>query len=447
MFHKILIANRGEIAIRIIRTCLEMGVKTVAVYSAADRDALHVRLADEAVAIGPAPAHDSYLNMAALITAAKKTGAEAIHPGYGFLAENADFAELCAENGITFIGPSPEAIRKMGDKDNAKRTMSIAGVPVVPGSDGLVTSVDEAVETAKRIGYPVLVKASAGGGGKGMKEAKDEDELRKVFPEARQEAAAAFGCGDVYMERLIIGPRHIEVQIAADNFGSVLTLGDRDCSIQRRHQKLLEEAPAQGISDMLRLRMKKAAIRAAETVGYSGVGTVEFLVDHNAFYFLEMNTRIQVEHPITERVTGVDIVALQLIAAAGEPLPIWQHDITVHGAAIECRINAEDPNEGFRPTPGRVKFCHFPNGLGVRVDSAMYSGMVIPPYYDSLLAKVIAWGATRDEAIIRMKRALRELIVEGVTTTADFQRGLIENPLFKKGGYDTSFLSKISNLD
>jgi len=442
MLKKVLIANRGEIAVRIIRTCREMGIRTVAVYSTADRAALHVRLADEAWCIGAAPAAASYLNQAALLAAARAAGADAVHPGYGFLAENADFAELCAQQGLIFIGPSPEAIRRMGDKDTARQTMLQAGVPVVPGTDHLIETAEEAVSEARRIGYPVLVKATAGGGGKGMKEAADENELRRVFPQARQEAAAAFGDSGVYLEKYLQNPRHIEVQLAADNYGHVVCLSNRDCSVQRRHQKLVEEAPAAHISDSLRHRMEQAAVAAAQAVQYSGAGTVEFLVEYNKFYFLEMNTRVQVEHPVTEWVTGVDIVALQLMAAAGDTLPLLPKDIRVHGCALECRINAEDPAKNFLPSPGKITRCRLPGGFGVRVDSAAYPGYTIPPYYDSLIAKIIVWGRTREEAIRRMQQALGEMEIAGVQTTAAFQLAVISHPAFIQGDFDTGFLTK-----
>ena len=442
MIKKVLVANRGEIAVRILRTCREMKIRTVAIYSVADQDSLHVQMADEAYCIGASPARSSYLNQMAVLAAAKASGADAIHPGYGFLAENADFARLCGKNGLIFIGPSPEAIRRMGDKETARQTMQSAGVPVVPGTAGLVDTLDEAAAEARRIGYPVLIKATAGGGGKGMKEAMDEESLRRLFFEAKKEAEAAFGNSGVYLEKYLQNPRHIEVQIVADQHGNVVYLGDRDCSVQRRHQKLIEEAPAGHIDEGLRRRMGRAAVAAARAAAYSGAGTVEFLVDYSKFYFLEMNTRIQVEHPVSEWVTGVDIVAMQLLAASGEVLPFSQEDIVVHGCALECRINAEDPARAFLPCPGRITACRMPGGFGVRVDSAAYPGWLIPPFYDSLIAKIIVWGADREEAIRRMQRALQELVIEGITTTAPFQYKIISHPMFIQGTFDTGFLTK-----
>ena len=443
MFQRILIANRGEIAVRILRACRELGVDTVAVYSSADADALHVQLATQAVCIGPAKAADSYLNVDALLTVARQTGCDALHPGYGFLSENAEFAQRCADLGLTFIGPSGDVIRTMGNKAAARALMQSHGVPVVPGSDGPVSTAQDAQAVAEAIGYPVLVKASAGGGGRGMRRVDRPEELVAKFEEARAEALACFGDGQLYLEKLILNPRHIEFQILADRHGAVIHLGERDCSIQRKNQKLVEESPSKALTPELRERMGAAAVKAAKAVGYENAGTVEFLLDPDRehFYFMEMNTRIQVEHGVTELVTGVDLVRQQLRIASGLALRLRQEDVTLQGHAIECRINAEDPVQGFRPCPGRVDFLHFPGGPGVRVDSCLYSGCELSPYYDSLVAKIIVHAPTRLEAIRRMRRALEELVIQGYPTTADFCHLILHHPDFIKGQYDTGFLA------
>ncbi|GED66531.1 biotin carboxylase 1 [Brevibacillus reuszeri] len=441
MFQKVLIANRGEIAVRVIRACRELGIRTVAVYSEADREALHVKLADEAYCIGPKASKESYLNIANIMSVATKVGADAIHPGYGFLAENADFAEICAACNITFIGPDPEAIVKMGDKSTAKDTMKTAGVPTVPGTEGLIEDIAGAVETANAIGYPVMVKATAGGGGRGMRVAVDDEDLEKAIRQAQNEAKTAFGNAGVYLEKFVEGPRHVEIQIMADKHGNAVYLGERDCSIQRRHQKLIEEAPSPALSEETRQQMGEAAVAAAKAVSYHGAGTVEFLLDkHGKFYFMEMNTRIQVEHPVTELVTGIDLIKEQLTVAYGQPLSFTQEDIKLDGWAIECRINAENPAKNFMPSPGRITEYLAPGGFGVRVDSAAYSGYAIPPYYDSMIAKLIVWGKDRDEAIERMKRALGEFVVEGITTTIPFHLKVLDHEVFVSGQFDTKFL-------
>jgi len=449
LFKKILIANRGEIALRIIRTCKELGIKTVAVYSEADRYSLHVRFADEAVCIGPGPSKDSYLNIPRIIAAAEITNAEAIHPGYGFLAENAMFAEICESSGIKFIGPTPDAIEAMGDKALAKETMRKAGVPVIPGSDGVVETLEEAREIANEIGYPIMLKAAAGGGGKGMRMVNDESELENAWQTARAEAEAAFGNPAVYIEKFIERPRHIEIQILADEYGNVIHLGERDCSIQRRHQKLVEESPSPIVTPGLREAMGQAAVKGAKSVKYRNAGTIEFLVDKNGnFYFMEMNTRIQVEHPVTEMVYGIDIVREQIRIAAGEKLNIKQRQLKPNGHAIECRINAEDSYNGFRPSPGKITGLHFPGGFGIRVDSHIYQDYVVPPYYDSLIAKLIAHGRTRDEAIARMLRALEEFVIEGIHTTIPFHIKLLNSPEFRSGvDYDTKFVDLKFNMN
>lgn len=441
MFQKVLIANRGEIAVRIIRACRELGIQSMAVYSEADRDALHVKMADEAYCIGPTSSKESYLNMASIMSVATKVGVDAIHPGYGFLAENADFAEICAACNITFIGPDPESITKMGDKSTAKDTMKQAGVPTVPGTDGLIDSISEAIQTAREIGYPVMVKATAGGGGRGMRVAVDDEDLEKAIRQAQNEAKTAFGNPGVYLEKFVEGPRHVEIQVMGDKFGNVVYLGERDCSIQRRHQKLIEEAPSPALSEELRRQMGEAAVAAAKAVNYHGAGTVEFLLDkYSKFYFMEMNTRIQVEHPVTELVTGIDLIKEQIMVAVGRPLSFTQEDVKLNGWAIECRINAENPAKNFMPSPGRINGYLAPGGFGVRVDSAAYSGYVIPPYYDSMIAKLIVWGKTRQEAIDRMKRALDEFVVEGISTTIPFHRKMMEHEVFISGQFDTKFL-------
>ncbi|SFS93176.1 acetyl-CoA carboxylase biotin carboxylase subunit [Marininema halotolerans] len=445
MFKKVLIANRGEIAVRIIRACHELGIQTVAVYSEADRDALHVKLADEAFCIGPASSKDSYLNMTNLMSVATLVEVDAIHPGYGFLAENADFAELCAACNITFIGPSPEAIIKMGDKTTARDTMKEAGVPVVPGTEGIIEDMDIALSTALEIGFPVIVKATAGGGGKGMRVVHSEDELRRAIQMAQQEAAANFGNSGVYLEKYLVEPRHIEIQVLADGKGNTIHLGERDCSIQRRYQKLIEEAPSPALDPELRNRMGKAAVAAAEAVNYEGAGTVEFLLDKAGdFYFMEMNTRIQVEHPVTELITGIDLVQEQIRVAAGKELMVKQEEIQIEGWAIECRINAEDPARKFMPTPGTIQFYLPPGGVGVRVDSAAYPGYRIPPFYDSMIAKLIVWGKDRDEAIRRMQRALAEFAVEGISTTIPFHMKLLANQRFRDGDFHIQFLESVN---
>lgn len=441
MFNKILIANRGEIAVRVIRACREMGIKSVAVFSEADREALHVKLADEAYCIGPTASKDSYLNMTNLMSVATLTGTDAIHPGYGFLAENADFSQLCAACGITFIGPDPDAITRMGDKSTAKDTMKAASVPIVPGTEGLVEDIEEALAVAKQIGYPVIVKATAGGGGKGMRVAHDAEELDKAIRMAQKEAATAFGNPGVYLEKYLEEPRHVEIQIMADKHGNAVYLGERDCSVQRRHQKLLEEAPSPALNEDLRQQMGMAAVTAAKAVNYHGAGTVEFLLDkHGQFYFMEMNTRIQVEHPVTELTTKIDLIKEQIMVAAGYPLSFSQEDVKIDGWAIECRINAENPAKNFMPSPGKIEMYLPPGGFGVRIDSAAYPGYQISPFYDSMIAKVIVWGKDRTEAIERMKRALGEFVIEGVHTTIPFHLKLLEEQDFISGNINTSFL-------
>ncbi|MCA1030687.1 acetyl-CoA carboxylase biotin carboxylase subunit [Bacillus timonensis] len=442
MIKKVLIANRGEIAVRIIRACKELGVETVAVFSEADRDSLHVQLADEAYCIGPTASKDSYLNFTNIISVAKLTETDAIHPGYGFLAENADFAELCRECNITFIGPSPEAISKMGTKDVARETMKAAGVPIVPGSQGIIKDINEAIELANKIGYPVIIKATAGGGGKGIRVAKSEQELIKGINITQQEAATAFGNPGVYIEKYIQDFRHVEIQVLADNFGNAIHLGERDCSIQRRLQKLVEETPSPALDGETRHLMGDAAVKAAQAVNYSGAGTVEFIFDHNEnkFYFMEMNTRIQVEHPVTEMVTGVDLIKEQIRVASGKKLSLKQEEVTFNGWSIECRINAENPEKNFMPSPGKINMYLPPGGFGVRVDSAAYPGYSIPPYYDSMIAKLITYGATREEAIARMKRALSEFVIEGIQTTIPFHQKLMEHETFVEGNFNTKFL-------
>lgn len=443
MFNKILIANRGEIAIRIMRACRELGIKTVAVYSEADKTALHAQIADEAVCIGPAESKNSYLNTKAIIAACEITHAEAIHPGFGFLSENADFARLCRKCGLVFIGPSPEIMDAMGDKANAKQTMLSAGVPVIPGSDGVVKSVDEAREICKEIGYPVMVKASAGGGGRGIRLVKSKDELEHSFNSAQQEALQYFGNGDLYIEKFIVDPRHIEIQLLADNYGNVVHLGERDCSLQRRNQKVLEESPSPIMTSELRERMGAAAVSAAKVSGYQNAGTIEFLVDADKnFYFMEMNTRIQVEHPVTEFVTGIDLVKAQIRIAAGERLWFSQKDVQFSGHAIECRINAENPRKGFMPCPGTINAIHVPGGFNVRIDSAVYAGYRITPYYDSMIAKLLVKAPTREEAIMKMRVALSEFIIEGVETNIDFQLALLKDEDFEKGNFDIGFLNR-----
>ncbi|MFN7251144.1 MAG: acetyl-CoA carboxylase biotin carboxylase subunit [Anaerobacillus sp.] len=447
MIKKLLIANRGEIAVRIIRACREMGIETVSVYSEADKDSLHVRLADEAYCIGPTASAKSYLNFTNIMSVATLTEVDAIHPGYGFLAENADFAEICAECNIIFVGPSPEAINKMGTKDVARETMKQAGVPIVPGSNGIIKDIDDALAIASEITFPVIIKATAGGGGKGIRVARNKEELIKGVSITQQEAQTAFGNPGVYIEKFIEDFRHVEIQVLADNYGNVVHLGERDCSIQRRLQKLLEETPSPAITETKRKEMGDAAVSAAQAVGYSGAGTVEFIFDHHTgdFYFMEMNTRIQVEHPVTEMVTGIDLIKQQILVASGERLEFTQEDITFNGWSIECRINAENPDKNFMPSPGKISMYLPPGGLGVRVDSAAYPGYTIPPFYDSMIAKVITYGATRSEAIAKMKRALQEFVIEGIDTTIPFHLKLLDNETFVSGDFNTKFL-EIHNL-
>lgn len=443
MFNKILIANRGEIAIRIIRACRELGVKTVAVYSTADKTALHAQIADEAVCIGPAPSKDSYLNSKALLASCEITGAQAIHPGFGFLSENSHFVRLCDKCGIKFIGPGADAMDAMGDKANAKKTMIENDVPVVPGSDGVVDTLEEAEEIAAKIGYPIMVKASAGGGGRGIRLVEKPEELEAAMTAAKQEAKQFFANDDIYIEKFIVNPRHVEIQLLADEHGNVIYLGERDCSLQRRNQKVLEESPSPIMTEELRRRMGEAAVRAAKACGYANAGTVEFLVDKDLnFYFMEMNARIQVEHPVTEMVTGVDLVKAQINIAAGLPLQYKQEDIKLTGHVIECRINAEEPKNNFRPCPGKIKSIHMPGGFGVRIDTAVYQGYEIPPYYDSMIAKVLVKGEDRKEAIQKMKVALSEFLIEGINTNIDFQLNLLRDEDVESGNFDIGFLNR-----
>ncbi len=446
MFKKILIANRGEIALRIIRTCKEMGIKTVAVYSTADKDSLHVRFADEAVCIGPAPSKQSYLNMQSIISAAEITNADAIHPGYGFLSENAEFSRICDAYKIKFIGASAEQINQMGDKATAKETMKKAGVPVIPGSDGLLSSVEEGKALAEEIGYPVIIKATAGGGGRGMRIIRHADEFQKHWDDAKMESGAAFGNDGLYLEKFIEEPRHIEIQIVGDQYGNVSHLSERDCSIQRRHQKLIEETPSPIVSPELREQMGAAAVAGAKAIRYEGAGTIEFLVDkYGKFYFMEMNTRIQVEHPITEEVTGFDLIKEQIKVAAGEPVSGTHYYPNQY--AMECRINAEDPKNGFRPSPGVIKQINLPGGHGVRVDSHVYAGYVIPPNYDSMIAKLIVSAPTREEVIVRMKRALQEFFIDGIKTTIPFHLKMMDDETFKTGYFNTGYLDNFDFSD
>jgi acetyl-CoA carboxylase biotin carboxylase subunit len=441
MFDKVLIANRGEIALRIHRACHEMGIRTVAVHSTADADAMHVRLADESVCIGPPPARGSYLNVPSIISACQVTGAEAIHPGYGFLAENARFAEIVAEHGITFIGPTPEHLRLMGDKVAARRAMAKLGIPLVPGTEDAVTDIEGARAFADRIGYPVVIKASAGGGGRGMKVARAPGELASALDLAAREAFEAFGDGTVFLEKYLTGPRHVEVQVIADHHGAVLHFGERDCSLQRRHQKLVEEAPCPALDAVMRADIGARAAEAVARLGYHGLGTLEFLFDDGAFYFIEMNTRLQVEHPVTEMITGIDLVREQIRVAAGSPLGFAQGDIRFSGHAIECRITAEDPAT-FMPRPGRVTDYHPPGGLGVRVDSALYAGYAVPPHYDSMVAKLIVHGANRNECLMRLRRSLEEFVIDGIATTLPLHRRLVDEPDFANGLYDIHWLER-----
>ncbi len=446
MFKKILIANRGEIALRVIRTCREMGIRTVAIYSTADQDSLHVRFADEAVCIGPPPSRLSYLNIPSIIAAAEITNADAIHPGYGFLSENAEFSRICGEYQIKFIGPSPEMINKMGDKATAKATMQAAGVPTVPGSDGLVNTIDEGLAIAKEIGYPVILKATAGGGGKGMRIVTDASGFKKAWDDAKRESSSAFGNDQLYLEKFVEEPRHIEIQIVGDHTGRACHLSERDCSIQRRHQKLVEETPSPFMTPELRDKMGNAAIAGAEAIGYEGAGTIEFLVDkHRDFYFMEMNTRIQVEHPITEEVTSYDLIKEQIKVAAGVKISGNNYYPQMH--AIECRINAEDPARDFRPSPGLITNLHMPGGHGVRIDSHIYAGYTIPPNYDSMIAKLIVSGQSREEAITRMSRALQEFIIEGIKTTIPFHIKLMNDPKFREGDFTTAFMNDFDLSD
>jgi len=444
MFNKVLIANRGEIAVRIIRACRELGIATVAVFSEPDREALHTQLADEAVCIGPAKAQDSYLNMQNIISAAVLTNAQAIHPGFGFLSENSIFAEMCEECNIKFIGPDAKTIDEMGNKSHARDLMIKAGVNVIPGSDGTVESIEAAYELADKLGYPVMIKASAGGGGKGIRIAHSKDELKNAYESAKLETSLAFGDDEIYMEKVIVDARHIEIQILGDDFGNVIHLGERDCSIQRRNQKVLEEAPSPKLDDKTRKAMGEAAVRAAKAVGYKGAGTIEFLYDKDGnFYFMEMNTRVQVEHPVTEMVTGIDIVKEQLNIASGNPLSYKQENVKITGHAIECRINAENPEKNFAPSPGTIDFLLIPGGgIGVRVDSAVYEGCDILPFYDSMIAKVITCGKDRNEAIAKMRRALYEFVIKGVDTNIEFQESILNNPSYIAGEFDTSFIEK-----
>lgn len=443
MFEKILIANRGEIAVRIIRACRAMGIKTVAVYSTADNHALHTYLADESICIGPPLARDSYLNIASIIAAAKGTHAEAIHPGYGFLSENSTFAKLCRDNGIVFIGPSPEVIDRMGNKSQARKSMMDAGIPVVPGARNPIHSPEDGLRLGRDIGWPIMIKASAGGGGKGMRVSTCEDDFVEMFSIAQRESMNAFGDNSMYLERCIINPRHVEVQIIGDTFGNIVSLGERDCSVQRNHQKMVEESPSPFVDDELRAAMNEAAARAAQAVGYTSAGTVEFLLDGDRnFYFMEMNTRIQVEHPVTEMVTRTDLIEEMIAVAAGEPLSFTQDDIDPRGHAIECRVNAEEPARGFLPSPGTISQMHLPGGNGVRVDTAAYDGFQITPYYDSMIAKIIVHGRNRTEAIAKMRTALEEMVVVGVKTNLDFQYAIMENETFAAGNADTSFIER-----
>jgi acetyl-CoA carboxylase, biotin carboxylase subunit len=442
-FHKVLIANRGEIAVRIIRACKELGISTVAVYSEADRDSLHVRLADEAYCIGPTLSKDSYLNYTNIMSVATLTETDAIHPGYGFLAENADFADICESCNITFIGPSPDAISRMGDKSVAKQTMKEANVPVIPGSDGLVEDMDEAIRLGREIGYPLIIKATAGGGGKGIRIAEDEEQLVQQITQAQQEAQKAFGNAGVYLEKYLTGMKHVEIQIIADKHGNVVHLGERDCSVQRRRQKLVEEAPCPVLTPEVRQQMGDAAVRAAKAVDYSGAGTLEFLLGPDGqFYFMEMNTRIQVEHPVTEMITGIDIIKEMIRVAEGEPLSFTQDDVQINGWSIECRVNAEDANRNFMPSAGQIQFYLPPGGFGVRVDSAAYPGYTISPHYDSMIAKLIVWGKDRNDAIDRMKRALAEFTIEGIHSTIPFHMKLLEHKKFIAGDHDIKFLEE-----